>query len=262
MATTNAVTSVVDWVRPSVIAEEAGKLLRQGPGIEDCLEAIINGLEWAGLYGNETAKEWVEDLEPINQGLAVPSFFSSLGRLRNDFITWIDGGKGVDGAVNVFNSTLKTVKDGSKSTLFLDTINVISLKDSVKIVKGAIWGSLFFLDGISFFDQVGEAQRLREKMESLSTRQTSSTAAKIEIIGHKIKIAYLNVLKAVNSIALASIALVSILFASIAHGLIFSPVVFLSLTSSWLVLNFVTHFYEKMVDHWNEERKAPIATRA
>lgn len=239
-------SSVIDFLRPSVITNETGKLLSSGPGVDDCLEAVINGLEWMAHFGNESVEDAKEDLEVINQGLAVPGFIGSVGNLKEKFSAWYNR----DGKIiNVFDGALKTVNKGAKSSFFFDSINLISLKESMQVAKGIFWGSLFCMETISAVEQAQEARAHSDKAQGTTNRDKKG------ILEHRVQIAYLNVLKAVNSIALASIALVSILFASLAQGFIFSPVVFLSLTSTWLVLTFVTHFYEKLADSWDRERK-------
>lgn len=234
-------STIADWLRPSYLNEETEKLLNS-PEIADVVEAGANICEWTHeLTGSEYAHETGETLETLEQVCAIPAFFEKLGGLKNSWTKW-DSGKGK--FTRVVQNGLMVANKAAKSSFFFNSIDLIQLKDNMKIARGVFWSTLGVVDSISVWDSIQEVKKLDEQIKETTNGEEKN------ILGHRWNIAALNIVKSVNCIAQAAIALVSILFVSLAHGIIFSPLVFLGLTSSWLILNFGTHFYDKMVDKW------------
>lgn len=262
-------TRCVDYLQPGPIADQTVKTLSSLDGIEEVTEAVSNGSEWIHRWtGNETAGKTVEVFERINLGLSIPGFISSIGKLRDAFRAyWVADNKVKQD--EVFSQTaeekvaqvgLGTLNKAAKSGMFFNEINFLSLKQGLQVLKTAFWGSLFFIDVLAGVKQYRKANNFAKAAKE------EVNIAKRGILEHRVKIAILKVIKSVNSIALASISLVSIVFASLAKGFIFSPVVFLSLSSTWLILHYFSTFYKTMVEGWVEDLKlsqtVPAADRA
>ncbi len=244
VATTGSM--ITDWLRPSYLNVETEELLNS-PEIADVVEAGANICEWTHvLTGNEYAHETGETLETLEQVCALPAFFEKLGGLKSSWTKWHQG---TGRFTKVAQNGLMVANKAVKSSFFFNSIDLIQLKDT-KIARGVFWSTLGVVDTISVWDSIQEVKKLDEKIKETTNGEEKG------ILGHRWNIAALNIVKSVNCIAQAAIALVSILFVSVAHGIIFSPLVFLGLTSSWLMLNFGTHFYDKMVDKWDADRKA------
>lgn len=242
---------IVDLLRPSYLNEETEKLLNS-PEIADVVEAGANICEWTHeLTGNEYAHETGETLETLEQICAIPAVFEKWGGLKTSWRKW---DQGTGRFTKVVQNGLMVANKAAKSTFFFNSIDLIQLKDNMKIARGIFWSTLGVVDSISVWDSIQEVKKLDEQIKE------TTNGEKKGILGHRWNIAALNIVKSVNCIAQAAIALVSILFVSLAHGIIFSPLVFLGLTSSWLMLNFGTHFYDKMVDKWDADRKANALT--
>lgn len=246
MPVVNAKGSMItDWLTPSYFNIETEKLLNS-PEIADVVEAGANICEWTHeLTGSEYAHETGETLEILEQACALPAFFEKLGSLRNNWSKWELGtGK----LTKVVQSGLMVANKAAKSSIFLNSVDVFHLKGNMSMVRGVFWSTLGIFDSINVVEVIQEVTELDKQI-----KETTNTE-KREILGHRWQIAALNVVKSVNCIAQACIALIGIFFVSLAHGVIFSPLVFLGLTSSWLILNFGTHFYEKIVNKWDAER--------
>jgi hypothetical protein len=245
---------IVDWLKPSYLNLETQELLSSSE-IADVVEAGANICEWTHvLTGSEYAHDTAEKLETLEQVCALPAFVEKLGGLKNSWTKW-DWGQGTGKFTKVVQNGLMVVNKGAKSSFFFNSIDLIPLKDNLKVAKGIFWSTLGVVDSISVFDSFQEMNKLDGEINKTRNAEWKS------ILGHRWTIAALNIAKSVNCIAQAAIALVSILFVSLAHGIIFSPLVFLGLTSSWLILNFGTHFYEKIVDRW-AAKLPPTAVRA
>lgn len=205
---------------------------------------IFQGAKHA--FGCPTDKH-VETLDTINAGLAIPSFLSLLADLR----TKIQGVKRSDDPLlkrKLVETSLLATVSGTESALFLDTIKIRPLNEMLNGVKGAFWGSLLLFSGMNIFEGISNAETLDAAWSKAHASQKSFE--KKEIIQHRIRCNFLTIAKHVTTVAMAAIALVSIFFASIAQGVLFSPLTFFALSTSWVVLNFTTYFYEKMIDRW------------
>ena len=245
-----AISAVSDWIRPSKLTDEVGGFVTTRSGAKDALEAILNAFEWmAHLDINKAFADGARrDLEPVKQGLSVPGFFSSLNDVRREVDHFFNSDD-PDSTRRVFNSTMACVNQASESAMFLDSSTIYRIGSGMKAASTAFWGSALALDGVNFFYQIGRAESLNKEISKASDLDHKN------ILTHKVQHAYLSVLQCVTTIAMAAICLTSILYASIAHGFIFNPVVMLGLCSAWLILQFVNYFYDKMIGHWDNERK-------
>ncbi len=239
--------TVTEWLRPGFFSIETDKLLNS-PEMADVVELGANICEWTHeLTGNEQAEQIGETFETFEKFFAVPGAFEKAGKLKASWERWLDGR---DAFTPIVENGLLLTNKVAKGFQFFNAIDVIQLKEGVKTARGVFWGTLGVFDSIQVVKSIHEAGRLGKKIKE------TTDVEKKEIREHRWQIAALNVVKSVNVIAQAIIALISILFVSLAQGIIFSPVVFMGLTSSWLALNFGLHFYDKIVDQWDAERKA------
>ena len=240
--TVTASTAGTSWSTPGFFIKETAELLKKETG--DCVEAAITTLQWVNkATGNEAALEAADKLEILELAFALPGVVEKIGDIKAN----VEKGKNLKAA----QSGLLLGVKAAKSAKFFNSIDVIALKDHLKTANGIFWGCLGAFDAINIPLYVIEAGELNKQYNTAKKDEDKS------IINHRFWIACLNVAKSVNCVAQACIALVSILFVSLAHGLIFNPLVFLSLTTSWLILNFGIHYYEKFVDKWADEQKKP-----
>ncbi|MBS0630085.1 MAG: hypothetical protein JSS30_07695 [Verrucomicrobia bacterium] len=241
-----SVSSIADWIRPSYLNLETEKLLAS-PEMSDVVELGANICEWTHeLTGNERAEEIGEKLEVFEKFFAVPGAFEKAGKLKASWERWLDGGP----VTPIVENGLLLTNKVAKSAQFFDATGIAPLKEGLRTAKGFFWGTLGIFDSIQVVKSISEAGKLDKQIKETADREEKT------IIEHRWQIAFLNVIKSVNTIAQSVIALISIFFVSLAQGIIFSPIVFLGLTSTWLALNFGVHFYDKIVDQWDVERKA------
>lgn len=247
-----AITSVKaseTWVRPSEFMKDVTKYVNTADGAQDSLDAIINCFDWMAHLGinQKFAERSSETLEPINQTLSIPQFFGALGSLRNN-VQKFSNTDDSDAAKDMWNSAMITGVHGTKSCMALDSWGVYGFKEGMKTVKTVFWSCLVGLDAVGMYCEISEAKHLQKTIDCTHDSNLR------DIYEHKLQNTKLKVLKnAVIAVAMAPLCLVSILFASMAKGVLFHPAVFLSLTSAWLVLNFVTYFYEKAIDRWEKD---------
>lgn len=246
-----AISGLADWIRPSAFAKDLEGYITTRDGAKDTLEGVINVFDWMKQLGfsKEFSKNASDQLEPVKQTLAIPGFVVSLGNVREKWHALNktdDKNAFTDFTQSVAISTLNL----SESAMAADSWGVVSLKEGMKSVKTTFWSAIGLIDGIDFFREISKAEILQKEMDEIIDEGRKN------IWSHKIQNCYLKVLKSVIMIAMASISLVTLLFASLAHGFLFSPVVFLSLSSAWLVLTYVTHFYGKTIEHW--EKAPPV----
>lgn len=238
-------TSIAEWIRPSYLEVETEKLLLS-PEMSDVVEAGANICEWTHeLTGNETAHVCAEKLEVLEKFFAIPGVFEKAGKFKASWERWENG---KDSALPVVESGLLLGNKAAKLAQFTDAIGVVPLKEGLDAAKGSFWGTLGIFETIQVYRNVDAIQTLNGKI-----KEVADTGEK-EILEHRWQITVLSIIRSVNTIAQSLIALVSIFFVSMAHGLLFSPLVFLGLTSTWLTLHFGIHFYEKIVDKWAADR--------
>jgi hypothetical protein len=242
---TTAVSTLTKWLEPSEFNKQTVHLLKS-PEISDVVEGVIVGLQWFNTAtGSEKAHHAAEKFEVLEEACALPAIPEKIGAVK----THLEEGENL----KAFQSGLLLGTKVAKSAKFFNSIDVFPLGEHLKTANAAFWGFLGVFDSINIVGSVKEAHELNKSYNSAKEADKS-------IIGHRFWIACLNVVKAVNCVAQACIALVAIFFASIATGIIFNPLVFLGLTTSWLTLNFGIHYYEKFVDKWEKEAKdAPKA---
>lgn len=242
-AVANTGSMLVDILRPSFFNKETEEVLRLEA--DDVAEVGVTAFEWAHVFtGSEYAHESAETLETVEQVLALPAFVKRVGDTRNSFVQWQEGtGKFTE----VVQNGLMTVNKAAKSSFFFNSIDLIQLKDNLKVARGIFWSTLGVVDTIEVVANVSKLGALNDQYSK------TTNAEEKNILNHRWYLTGLNIVKSVNCIAQAAIALVSILFVSLAHGIIFSPIVFLGLTTSWLILNFGTHFYGKFIKKWAAE---------
>ena len=198
----------------------------------------MNQLFWCSTTAH------VETVETISSGLAIPNFFFNLGRLRDTY-QFHEGGPGV--SREAVKKALLTASAAGESVQFFDTIQVVALsKEALKSAKSVFWGALLGFDLMNIFDGIRNAETLEADLKS------ALNPVDKEILQHRINHNFLSIAQSATLVAMASIALVSILFVSLAQGILFSPIVFLSLSSAWIILNYTTYFYGKMIDRWDE----------
>lgn len=247
-----AITSVKaseNWVRPSDFMKDVTKYVNTADGAQDTLDSIINCFDWMAYLGinPKFAEHSSKTLEPINQTLSFPQFLGTLGTLNNK-IQRFSNTDDSDVTKDIWDNAMLTGVHGAKSCMALDSWGVYGFKEGMKTIKTVFWSCLVGLDALGMYYEIGEAELLQKTIDCTNDPKLRS------IYEHKLQNTKLKVLKnAVIAVAMAPLCLISILFASMAKGLLFHPAVFLSLTSAWCVLNFVTYFYEKAIDRWEKD---------
>lgn len=246
------VSVVSNVLRPSMLVQEVSSYVSTRDGGKDTLEAVINCFDWMAHLGiNQSFAETAcKDLEPVKKMYSIPSFFHHLNELRHEYTVY-DQTQSSEASRKLFNRAMLTTSSGSEATLFGNSLGFVELgKEGLKIANTLFWAPLFLYESVSFFYEIEQAEFLTKEMNASYDDQVKN------ILNHKIQIKYLNVLKSVTTLAMASISLVSILFAAMAQGILFSCGAMLALTSVWLVLNFVIYFYERMITQW--EKALPL----
>lgn len=254
MAIANAVKE--SWMRPSPFINDLNDFFNPSVngvgGVQDTCEAIGNCFDWmAHLKINQEFANRASGTASIaSDSLAIPAFLGNLGALKNSVLKYTNSDDSA-AATQVVDHTLLVGVHGAKSSFALDALGIVSLKDVMKGIKTAFWCCLIALDSRGLYNEIGEAKLLQKNLDA--THDPKLT----RIYEHKIQNSYLKILQhAVIAVAIAPLCLISILFASIAHGVLFHPVVMLSLTSIWCALNFATYFYGKAIDRWEKESEA------
>lgn len=212
------------------------------------LESIINICDWMSHlgYGGNRSSRISKELEKLNDTLAAPGVISSLGNMRDKWrlLNTTDN-------PNAFTKFIKSIAgvtlDLSKTAKAMNEWGIYTLKEGLFKVKTTFWTSIGCIEGIDLFKKMDTLTRLTKQADVATSPEEKN------VCEHKIQLTYLYIIKATVSIAMAMIALTSLLFASLAQGFLFSPVVFLTLTSAYLVLTYVTYFYKKMITQWDEE---------
>lgn len=245
--TTAAVSTKAGWGNTGYFLEETKDLLTKCDGIGDVCDLVANISEWTHeATGSEKAHQVGATFEVAETAFAAP------GLVEQGYNT---GKHLVDGEyTKAFQSGLLVGVKGAKTAKFFNSAG-LPLLENLKIANGVMWSCLGVFDLFNIYGNVKEAHELNKKYNS-------ATEADKSLLNHRFWIACLSVVKAVNCVAQACIALVGILFASIATGIIFNPLVFLALTTTWLTLNFGIHYYEKFVDKWEKEAAKPLPQHA
>jgi|GEM_PF-3427170 len=241
-------STLAGWVQPSHFATDVKEYVKDPDGAKDTLEGFINVFDWMSQLGfhKDFADKASAQLDPMKQTLAIPGFVAALGNMRDKWHI-LNHTDESEATVNFSTSVAVTTLNLCESAMCGDSWGVYSLQEGMKAAKTGFWASAGFLDTVSFFRELNKAGHLQKKIEHVPN------SANKNVIQHKIQHCYLNVLKATATIAMSAIALTSLLFASLAHGFLFSPIVFLSLASAWLILTYTTHFYGKMIDRWEAD---------
>ena len=215
-------------------------------GAKTTFEGVIAAIDWMNYFNffkgdnKEIANKTGKTLDTVKSAFAVPAMFIHLNDVRRNYQFYSETDD-PDASRLLFNSSMNLANAGGESAICAHSLGA-NLGRGLKAAKSIFWGSLFFLDLVEGYRQYGLIEELRGRMEKAKDAGIKS------LIDHKLKLTYLNILKSVTTIAMAVIALTSIFFASIAQGFIFSPVVFLGLTTAWVVLAIITYFYERVIE--------------
>lgn len=214
-------------------------------GIKDSLDSIMAGFKWS-QYINQS-KSWqrfstqvCDRLDPISQSLSLPAFVKRANDLRHHIGSW---GSTDDIEINykIIDSALLTANSGSEAIMFFDSIRVFSLKELANIVKGTFWGTLFSLDFVDYFRNIGIAESYYEKIQEAKDPKVKA------FFESKLDFTFLKIVQNVSTIALALLMFISIFFSTFAQGFLFAPIT-LGLTTIWLALNIFTHYYGQILN--------------
>ena len=213
-------------------------------GAKDLLEVVINGCEWMAHLGvnKQLAQTTSSTLQPIKQGFSIMSLFHHLDGLRDQYR--VSEIKDPDQLKkDVFIHTTLGVYSAAEFAMFLNSTGIYVIKEWMKSVKTVFWMALGIFDVVNLYNGVGTIKEYRAQLDRVKMDDHR------EILESKINLAYLQIIQSATLVAMAAIALVSLVFASMAQGFLFNPVVMLGLSSSWLVLQFVNYFYDKIITH-------------
>lgn len=241
---------LAQWIKPGDgIWTDTVELLKTRDGKKDALDAAVNVCDWMHHLGYH--KEFVDtirkDLEPVSKAFAIPEFVVSLGELRDKWLIFNHTDDKAGPAVDLVGGLANTTHSLSESALAGDAWGLYELGEGMKSTQTAFWGSLSVMMGIRFIRESETLRVLKNDIKAITNEVVKN------LYEHKIQNGYLRVLKVVVLLAMSAIALTSLLFASIAHGFLFSSVAFMTLSSAWLILNYTTYFYGKMIGRWDAE---------
>lgn len=244
------------WVKPGDgIWTDTVELLKTRDGKKDAIEATINICDWMHYLGYH--EEFVEtirkDLEPVKKAFAIPAFVVSLGELRDKWHIFNHSDDKSKPSVDLVNSMASTTFSLSESAIAGDSWGLYELGEGMKSARTVFWSSLSIMMGIELFREADSVRFLNRELTSIEQPD------KKNLQEHKIQNGYLRVIKTVTLLAMCAISLTSLLFASLAHGFLFSSVLFMTLSSAWIILNYTTYFYGKMIGRWDNEIKTAVA---
>lgn len=237
------------------LVDDCVAMLTNVGDLKDVMETLSNGLEWFSLFTTHPgAKSFAEHANKdlgVRDAFHLPLLLGNLGRLRNEVRAWWYG-DAPNSALKIWNMSTLCTYNASGVALFLDGIRVINLKDLVGGVKMTFWTALGLVDFVNLFSEAGNLEGLRKSHEDAKSDEVK------ELIQHKINLSCLEIAKSTTTVAMAAIALTALVFVSMAHYVLFSPVAILGLTTVWLVLNFMTFFYSRMIER--AEEKLPVGS--
>lgn len=262
MGNTQVSSRLAEWIKPGDgVLTDFVNFFKKRDNAKDGIETVINVCDWMYYLGYQ--KDFVDtirnDLDPVKQMLAVPAFIESLGIMRDKYRILTHSDDQASATVDFAQSVAGSSFALSESAIAGDSWNIYELgKEGLKAARTVFWGALAVIVGIDFYRDVDALNLLNKELEVIPT------GGRKELLEHKVQKGYLSVLKSVTLLAMCFIALTSLLFASLAQGFLFSPVVFMTLSSAWLILNYTTYFYGKMIDRWENQLNpvAPALTQA
>ncbi len=140
----------------------------------------------------------------------------------------------------------KTVINGAdlgytfcQSSRFLNEANVIALGSSLPVFSGVQQVCGIVSDGNELIEE-------SYKLHNYQADSSASTDQEKSLMAAKKNLSWLKIAKDIPSIAMSALALVGIFFASVASSPVV-PIIFLSLSVSWLTFKVSSYFYENIV---------------
>jgi len=243
-ATTLNPKTVANNYSVSQFANDFSKMASSRDGAKDLLEVVINACNWMSHLGmnKEIAGATSSTLGPIKQGFSITDLIHHFGGLYDQIR--VSEVKDSDALKReVFHHAILGVKSGAEFAMFLNTTGLYVIKEGMKSIKTIFWMALGVFDVVNIYSNVGKIKDYRAQLDQVRIQNHR------EILESKINLTYLQIIQSVTLVAMAAISLVSIVFAAAAQGFLFNPVVMLGLSSAWLVLQFVNHFYDKIIAH-------------
>lgn len=179
-----------------------------------------------------TANTIRDHAKKVSGGLSIPLLAS----------TGIDFFKKGFNDSEVAKRGLELIGRSADAALFLDSAKIVNLKGAALPVEGAMWGAGGLYDVWDLVQQVRDSEIHGANMEKATAPEAK------DLHRSKRYLANLTIIKNVTSIALAVIAIISLIFGYMAMGVMIVPIVFLALSTLFVVLNIVTYFYGRMVE--------------
>lgn len=244
-----------EWIDPlqfPVLRDAKNFPTKSISGKKDTLEGIVNICDWLHYFKENDVffNQASYEVDRIKKTFAFIQLIEGLGKLRDDWYVMTHSDNPEEKFVDLADSTGSICLSTSEASIAAHEWGIYVLKEGLNTVKTIFWGSIAFLEGISFFREIEGLRHLHGEIENVTSKKNRS------IFEEKIQLGYLNVLKTVTMLAMSGIMLVSLLFEGLAHGLLFHPAVLLTLGSIWLALRYGTYFYQKMIER--NERTAKL----
>lgn len=248
-----------EWIDPRSypVLGDVKDFVGNSSGVKDAMDGVITVCDWVNYFEHDD-RGVAAALEPIKSTLAVPQFIENCGKMRERWRILWQADNTQEAAIDFTSSVAATTTSFCESVIAGNSWGVYSLKEGLQAARTAFWSSIAVGDAIYFFDKINQVSNLQERIENVSG------AAQKNILNHRIQLGYLNILRSVTMLAMCLISLTSLVFASLAQGFLFSPVVFLTLSSAWLILRYGTHFYKRWIDRLesNEKKNQTVLVKA
>lgn len=210
------------------------------------LDGIVTGTGWVP-YTNASpktaafAKKVGDALDPVKLAHAIPEFFIGVENLRRAWTNW-NSTDDPDLTRRTVNYGLGTINAGTESLKFVQASKIYAFKETtLALCEKVFWITAGLLEGIDFFHGLDEASYLQKQIDASHDVEVKN------LNNSKLTNTYLKLVASVTTIAMAFISLVSLFFATFAVGFLFSPIVFQSLATAWVLIKLTTLFYDRSI---------------
>lgn len=228
----------------SQFATDFTKLAGSRDGAKDIIEAVCNACDWMVHlnFNRGIALATSTTLEPIGRTFSAIGLLEHMNGLRDQLrVSHVKDGEKLK--KDVFHHVTLGIAKAADTARLIHDSGIYVFKQGLNSIKTAFWASLGIFDTVGIYTKAGELQEYKAELAEFEGTEAEG------ILQSRINLTYLQILQSVTLVAMAAISLVSLVFGSMAQGVLFSPVVMLGLSSSWLILNFVNYFYDRIIVH-------------
>lgn len=231
----------------SQFATDFTELAGSRDGAKDIIEAVCNACDWMVHlnFNRSIALETSTTLEPIGRTFSAIGLLEHMNGLRDQLrVSHVKDGEKLK--KDVFRHVTLGIANAADTARLIHDSGIYVFKQGLNSIKTAFWASLGIFDTVGIYTKAGEIQEYKAELAGFEGFEGTEAEG---ILQSRINLTYLQILQSVTLVAMAAISLVSLVFGSMAQGVLFSPVVMLGLSSSWLILNFVNCFYDRIIAH-------------